>query len=148
MTKVPLPGAAANTSDGHSAGSHGAASEEPTDRVSEVIWSGNSLPDEYFESFGLSLRLPVMKDGEKLYFTVSQRSASLGGAWMNWSYVPGVANSGPEGNPAPFVTFQSVSKPVNGSSAADNATAKATSGTFSSFAKSTGWMVVAAALLL
>ena len=147
MTKVPLPGAAANGSDAHAAGSHGSASENPTDRVSEVIWSGNSLPDEYFESFGLSLRLPVMKDGDKLYLSVSQRSASLGGAWMNWSYVPGVANSGPEGYPAPFVTFQSASTPTNGS-ASSNTTAKATSGAFSSFTTSMGWMVVAAALSL
>lgn len=147
MNRVPLPGAAINATGAHSAGSHGASSEEPTDRVSEVIWSGNSLPDEYFESFGLSLRLPAMKDGEKLYLSVSQRSASLGGAWMNWSYVPGVANSGPEGYPAPFVTFQSASTPVNGSTSS-NTTAKATSGAFSSFARSMGWMVVAAALLL
>ena len=82
--------------------SHGAVT---TDRVSQVIWSGNSLPDEQYDEFGLSLRLPVMKEGEKLYLSVSQRSASLGGAWMNWSYVPGDANSGPEGFPAPFVTY-------------------------------------------
>lgn len=93
MTKVNLTQPSAPDS-------HGAVK---TDRVSEVIWSGSSLPDEYYDEFGLSLRLPVMKEGEKLYLTVCQRSPTLG--WMNWSYVPGVADSGPEGYPAPFVTF-------------------------------------------
>ncbi len=80
--------------------SHGAV---VADRVSEVIWSGNSLPDEYYDEFGLSLRLPVMTDGQKLYLTVSQRSPTLG--WMNWSYVPGVSGSGTEAYPAPYVTY-------------------------------------------
>ncbi len=54
-----------------------------------------------YDEFGISMRLPEMKEGDTLYFVVSQRTP-LG--WMNWSYVPGgdVKN---EAYPAPFVTF-------------------------------------------
>jgi uncharacterized protein YcnI len=44
---------------------------EVTETVSEVSWSGGSLPDEYMDEFGLSVKLPDA-DGARLLFPVIQ----------------------------------------------------------------------------
>ena len=78
--------------------------------------SGGNLTDTFFEEFGLSLQLPFMNDGDKLYFPVSQRGP-LG--WLNWSYIPGNQESQgtDQAYPAPFVSFF-----TNGTMAKLNAT--------------------------
>jgi uncharacterized protein YcnI len=58
-----------------------------TKRVSQIIWSGSSLSDDMYDEFGLSLRLPPMANGEKIYFPVFQLS-SIG--WMNFTFIPSV----------------------------------------------------------
>jgi uncharacterized protein YcnI len=44
---------------------------EITESVAEVSWSGGSLPDEYMDEVGMSVKLP-QRDGAKLLFPVTQ----------------------------------------------------------------------------
>jgi uncharacterized protein YcnI len=50
-----------------------------THRVAKVIFSGGVLPDDHFDEFTLSLRLP--KEAGVLYFTVEQECGDKVRAW-------------------------------------------------------------------
>lgn len=57
-------------------GPHG---EKISDRVAKIVFSGGNLPDEFFDEFTLSLRLP--KEAGVLYFPVEQECGSKVRAW-------------------------------------------------------------------
>lgn len=75
--------------------SHG---ELITEGVTEVTWSGGELSDDYFDDFGLSVRLPDLP-GETLYFPVIQECVDGEIAWIQ---VPAEGDDGAElDEPAP-----------------------------------------------
>lgn len=53
-----------------------------TERVVQVVWSGNSLPDWQFDEFALSVKLPEGEAGTALPFVTVQECAK--GSW-HWS---------------------------------------------------------------
>ncbi len=69
--------------------------------VDEVIWRGGSLPDAYYDDFGLVVRLPE-KAGTTLYFPVVQECQQGAHRWIE---IPqGSQKWGDLREPAPFVT--------------------------------------------
>mgnify|MGYP002621162987 CR=1 FL=1 len=58
-----------------------------TERIVQMIWSGNSLPDWQFDEFALSLKLPAGEDGTALPF-VTVQECDAGKSW-HWSAEPG-----------------------------------------------------------
>ena len=58
-----------------------------SERIVQVIWSGNSLPDSQFDEFALSLKLPAGTAGTVLPFVTVQECD--GGKSWHWSAEPG-----------------------------------------------------------
>jgi periplasmic copper chaperone A len=80
------------------AGPHG---EEVSEVVDEVAWRGGSLPDAYFDEFGLSMRLPA--EAATLYFLTVQECEE---GVHRWIEIPsGGQGWGDLEEPAPFVTI-------------------------------------------
>ncbi len=81
--------------------------------VSKVTWGEGNLPDNEFEDFPLSVKLPLpVAEGTRFYFPTTQRCIQ---GWNNWTQIPTVAERLPY--PAAFLTFFS-----NGTMAKFNAT--------------------------
>ena len=81
--------------------------------VSKVTWAEGNLPDNEFEDFPLSVKLPLpVAEGTRFYFPTTQRCVQ---GWNNWTQIP----SGNERlqYPAPYLTLFS-----NGTMAKFNAT--------------------------
>ncbi len=66
-----------------------------TERVSEIRWEGGMLPDEHFDDFAMTFKLPN-KPGESLYFPTRQICAS---GEHNWAEIDPVDPA--KGQPAP-----------------------------------------------
>ncbi|MDM7947220.1 MAG: YcnI family protein [Oceanibaculum nanhaiense] len=58
-----------------------------SERIVQVIWSGNSLPDWQFDEFALSVKLPTGTAGTALPFVTVQECD--GGKSWHWSAEPG-----------------------------------------------------------
>ncbi|MBC7337410.1 MAG: DUF1775 domain-containing protein, partial [Clostridia bacterium] len=58
-----------------------------SERIVQVIWSGNSLPDWQFDEFALSVKLPAGTAGTPLPFVTVQECD--GGKSWHWSAEPG-----------------------------------------------------------
>ncbi|WP_278313448.1 YcnI family copper-binding membrane protein [Lolliginicoccus levis] len=72
-----------------------------TDRVSEIVFSGNSLPDEQFQEFGLSLTL-ADNAPDVLWLPVIQECEDGANRWIE---IPeSVDQWGDLDSPAPYVT--------------------------------------------
>ena len=67
--------------------SHGKVINTTVDAIS---WSGNTLLDEYFEDFGISMKLPDAPDNTDLYFKTIQ-DCQVGS--IGWVQIPGQAGT-------------------------------------------------------
>lgn len=73
-----------------------------TTEVDAVTWSGGSLPDDEYEEFGVSLKLPFPQtDGHKFYFPVVQQCVV---GWNNWTQLPSATTPSPR-YPAPAMSI-------------------------------------------
>jgi hypothetical protein len=72
-------------------------------RISQVVWSGGS-GNELSTEFGLSLRLPALKDGDKLFFPLSQKSES--GQWTRFLSDSISDSIDDESRSAPYILFR------------------------------------------
>jgi uncharacterized protein YcnI len=54
--------------------------KEVTESIAEVVWSGGSLPDEYMDEFGMSVKLPE-RSGATLVFPVVQECKKGTAKW-------------------------------------------------------------------
>jgi uncharacterized protein YcnI len=80
-------------------GPHG---ESITEVVEEVAWRGGPLPDENFDEFGLTMRLPA-EPGRTLYFPTVQECQN---GVHRWIQIPTGGRSWNDlEEPAPFVTL-------------------------------------------
>jgi uncharacterized protein YcnI len=79
----------------------GAHGEQITERVSELIWRGGPLPDDHFDEFGVSLRMPEGEPGETIWFPTIQECEQGQIAWIQ---IPEEGQEEPE-EPAPGVTL-------------------------------------------
>ncbi|KAJ3082299.1 hypothetical protein HK102_001803 [Quaeritorhiza haematococci] len=61
--------------------------------VDTVSWFGGNLADEYYEDFGLSLRLPPGDDGTKLWFKVYQMCLNGSNPWIE---IPEAGKASPD----------------------------------------------------
>ncbi|KAJ3082298.1 hypothetical protein HK102_001802 [Quaeritorhiza haematococci] len=61
--------------------------------VDTVSWHGGNLADDYFEDFGLSLRLPTGDDGTKLWFKVWQDCVNGTNPWIT---IPEAGKASPD----------------------------------------------------
>ncbi|KAI8906429.1 hypothetical protein EDD86DRAFT_210701 [Gorgonomyces haynaldii] len=111
-----------------------------TDEVDTVTWNQGNLPDEEYQDFGLTFKLPPAEDGKVFYFPVVQQCIS---GFNNWTMIPSAATPKPS-YPAPSVTvFQ------NGTLAKYNATQMAVlAGSKSDAMRSTVAIGALAALLV
>lgn len=72
-----------------------------TERTAQITWSGGPLPDEWFEEFSISLKLPAQVG--KLYFPVVQRCEA---GELRWIEIPAEGQSGRDlRQPAPALTL-------------------------------------------
>lgn len=72
-----------------------------TDRPTQITWTGGPLPDEWFEEFSISLKLPA--EVGKLYFPVVQR-CEVGE--LRWIEIPAEGKSTRDlRHPAPALTL-------------------------------------------
>lgn len=53
-----------------------------TEVVSEIVWHGGSLPNDYFDEFALQMKLPDAAEGGVLVFPVIQDCAQGSRAWV------------------------------------------------------------------
>jgi uncharacterized protein YcnI len=67
--------------------------EPVTEGVKEVTWSGGSLPDDQYQDFGLSVKLPPLDPGTKLNFPTVQRCQQ---GVERWIQVPVEGEEEPE----------------------------------------------------
>lgn len=73
-----------------------------TEEVDSVTWFDGNLPDEEYEDFGLSVKLPFpQQDGFKFYFPVIQKCMV---GWNNWTDIPSAAAPSPR-YPAPALSI-------------------------------------------
>ena len=56
-----------------------------TTEVDKITWSGGSLPDNQYQDFGITFRVPPSQDGTKFYFPVLQTCIT---GFNNWSMIP------------------------------------------------------------
>lgn len=71
--------------------------------VDQIEWRGGPLPNEYFDEFGLSVKLPSGAAGDILYFPVVQECEA---GLHRWIEIPsGERKWGDLDQPAPFVTL-------------------------------------------
>jgi len=78
-------------------GPHGAAY---TEQVSEITWSGGTLPDAQFDEFKIHLRLPAFTEETVLHFPVRQ---SCGESQTEWTQIAEPGGKRPA-HPAPALT--------------------------------------------
>ncbi|WP_432723038.1 YcnI family protein [Jeongeupia wiesaeckerbachi] len=69
-----------------------------TEGVSEIRWSGGSLPDAQFDEFAMQLKLPA--EAGKLYFEVVQQ---CGKQKIEWTEVPAGDDAAEPAHPAPVL---------------------------------------------
>lgn len=76
-----------------------------TERIVQVVWSGNTLPDWQYDEFGLSLKLPKGEAGTALPFVTVQECE--GGKSWHWSAEEGTHthehDAGMQMGPAPVL---------------------------------------------
>lgn len=77
------------------AGPHG---KTITEKITDIIWSGGNLPDEFYEEFGVIVKLPDQPSGTKIAFPVIQQCAK---GEHQWVAQPGATS----GDPAPILTL-------------------------------------------
>jgi len=78
-----------------------------TEVVSEVVWRGGSLPNDYFDEFALQMKLPDAAEGGVLHFPVIQDCETGSRAWIE---VPKPGQSRRDlKSPAPALTL--IAKP-------------------------------------
>lgn len=83
---------------------HGKMADE---QVDEIIWSGGTLPDAQYDTFGVLMKLPE-KSGETLWFSVRQVCKT--GA-HEWAEIPAASQQWHElKSPAPFVKIDAAPK--------------------------------------
>lgn len=71
--------------------------------VDQVEWRGGPLPNEYFDEFGLAMKLPAAPAGETVYFPTVQECET---GVHRWIEIPsGGRKWGDLDQPAPFVTL-------------------------------------------
>jgi periplasmic copper chaperone A len=68
--------------------------------VDIVTYSEGNLPDNEYQDFGLTFKLPPSEDGTKFYFPVIQDCGN--GLWTNWTEIPKDGNK--PRYPAPALT--------------------------------------------
>lgn len=74
-----------------------------TEGVREIVYSGGSLPDEHFQEFGVSMRMPEGEEGDVVYFPVIQECEEGETAWIN---IPETFDAwGDTDDPAPYITL-------------------------------------------
>src|SRR5690606_34012959 len=79
--------------------SHG---ETVTEGPVEIVWSGGNLPDEHFQEFGLSMKLPDAP-GETFYFPFVQICEEGESAWIE---IPDTVEEWNDlDSPAPYITL-------------------------------------------
>ncbi len=74
--------------------------ETITEGVTEISWTGGNLPDEQYQDFGISMKLPD-KAGETIYFPTVQTCDSGEVAWIE---IPEAGEDEPE-HPAPAIVL-------------------------------------------
>jgi uncharacterized protein YcnI len=78
------------------AGPHG---KTITDKITEIIWSNGNLADEFYDEFGLIVKLPDQPAGTKLVFPVVQQCTKGESRWVS---PPDVK----DGTPAPVLILK------------------------------------------
>ncbi len=78
-----------------------------TDRIARVTWTGGSLPDAYFDEFGLQMKLPPSAPDGVLHFPVLQKCEQ---GERDWAEIPPVGKTSHDvTSPAP--TLRLLPKP-------------------------------------
>jgi len=97
---MPKPGWQLATKKGKYASSYDYYGTPVTEGVTEIAWTGGSLPDEWYDEFVFRARLTDFPIGTTVYFPVVQECA--GGAVERWIEIPapGKSDDGYE-TPAP-----------------------------------------------
>ncbi len=86
---------------------HGKMTDE---QIDEVIWSGNVLPDDQYDTFGILLKLPEAA-GETLWFPVTQGCVK---GENKWTEIPAEGEQWHDlKSPAPFVKLESAKDSVH-----------------------------------
>lgn len=79
---------------------HGKMADE---QIDEITWSGNRLPDDQYDTFGLLMKLPE-KAGETLWFPVTQTCEK---GRLEWVEIPAAGQKWHDlKSPAPFVKLE------------------------------------------
>ncbi|KAL1924476.1 uncharacterized protein VTP21DRAFT_4130 [Calcarisporiella thermophila] len=81
-----------------------------------ITWTNGLIPDNMYEDFWLSFRLPPYDDPKTInntvYFPVSQQCQD--GTWLNWTQIPGSGASSSQ-NPAPYIKLTNGNTPAQAS---------------------------------
>ena len=79
---------------------HGKMADE---QIDEITWSGNKLPEDQYDTFGLLMKLPG-KAGETLWFPVTQTCEK---GKQEWVEIPAEGQQWHDlKSPAPFVKLE------------------------------------------
>lgn len=121
--------------------------EQVTRGVSEVVWTAadaGPLPDGRLDLFGMSVKLPAGKAGDRVYFPTVQECVKGKSAWIQ---IPQPDESEDDlESPAPAVTLTAATGGHGTAATEDVALASAASGSGSDDGPSTG-LVIAALVL-